>query len=93
MNMDGGAGYIISAIIGSIVMWIFNRFDRHSDHSKEATDSAHEKVDELEKTFLKYQAHVAEHYQMKMEHREFEKAIFKKLDDIVALINTKADKV
>jgi len=73
-------------------MWIFNRFDRHSDHSKEATESAHEKVDELEKKFLEYKAHVAEHYQMKVEHRDFEKAVFKKLDDIVALINTKADK-
>lgn len=92
MNWDGGAGYIISAIIGSFAMWLFSRFDRHSDHSKEATDSAHEKVDELEKKFLEYKAHVAEHYQMKIEHRDFEKAVFKKLDDIVALINTKADK-
>lgn len=92
MNWDGGGGYIASAVIGSLVMWILMRFDRHSDHSKEATESAHSKVDDLEKDFLRYQAHVAEHYQLKTEHREFEKTVFEKLDDIFELLRTKADK-
>jgi hypothetical protein len=92
MNWDGGGGYIASAVIGSIVMWVLMRIDRHSDHSKEATEGAHSKVDSLEKDFLRYQAHVAEHYQLKTEHREFEKSVFKKLDDIFELLSTKADK-
>ena len=92
MNFDGGTGYVISAIIGSLVMWILNRIDRHSDHSKETVEGVHEKLDELEKSFLRYQAHVAENYHKKDEQREFERAIFTKLDDIVKLINTKADK-
>lgn len=92
MNFDGGTGYVISAIVGSVVMWILGRFDRHSDRSKETVEEVHEKLDELEKSFLRYQAHVAESYTPKSEQREFQTAIFAKLDDIVKLINTKADK-
>lgn len=92
MNFDGGAGYIISAIIGSMVMWIFNRFDRHSDRSRNTIEGAEVRIDSLEKDFLKYQAFVATNYHMKDDQREFEKAVFAKLDDIVKLINTKADK-
>lgn len=92
MNLDGGMGYILSAIIGSAAMWLLNRFDRSKDRSTESNDEAHAKVDALEKQFLRYQAHVAENYHKKDDQREFERAVFMKLDDIVKLINTKADK-
>lgn len=92
MSFDGGWGYILSAIIGSAVMWIFNRWDRHSDRTSEDNEQAHAKVDALEKKFLEYRTYVAENYVRFVDHRDFEKAVFQKLDDIVKLINTKADK-
>jgi hypothetical protein len=92
MNLDGGMGYIVSAIIGSIVMYMLDRLGRHSDHKKEDVDGAHEKADALEKQFLQYKVYVAENYHKKDEQRDFEKAVFAKLDDIMKLMGTKADK-
>lgn len=92
MNWDGGLGYIVSALLGSLAMWLFNRIDRHSDHSRNTIEGAEARIDALEKEFLKYQAFIATNYHMKDDQREFEKAVFAKLDDIVKLINTKADK-
>lgn len=103
MSFDGGWGYILSTVIGVVISEIFNFARRHSDHVKETGDedieraqataeAAVKRADELEKQFLRYQAHVAESYYPKGEQRDFERAVFQKLDDIVKLINTKADK-
>jgi hypothetical protein len=103
MTLDGGWGYILSTVIGVVLAEVFNFWRRASDqkhksvddaaeNAQTAADAASKKADELEKQFLRYQAHVAENYYPKGEQRDFERAIFAKLDDIVKLINTKADK-
>jgi N-acetylglucosamine kinase-like BadF-type ATPase len=99
MTFDGGWGYILSTVIGVVLVWIGNMVARHFDHSmddaeaaSDVANAAMERASENEKQLLRYQAYVAEHFCQKNDQRDFEKAVFKKLDDIVALINTKADK-
>lgn len=103
MTLDGGWGYILSTVIGVVLAELFNHWRRHSDHkhgvsteeakrAQSAAEVANRRIDDLERDFLRYQRSVAEKYHEKGDQRDFEHAVFAKLDDIMKLINTKADK-
>jgi hypothetical protein len=67
MTLDGGWGYILSTVLGVVLMWIgglvsghFRGIKRGSDDSHERIDQSNERVDQLEREFLKYQTHAAD---------------------------------
>ena len=62
MTWDSGGAIILSTVIGVVLVWIGGLVTKHFDNSHGVAASADERVDDLEKQFLKYQAYVAEHY-------------------------------
>lgn len=62
MTWDSGGAIILSTVIGVVLVWIGGLVTKHFDNSHEVASSADQSVDKLEKEFLRYQAHVAEHY-------------------------------
>jgi hypothetical protein len=87
MTFDGGWGYILSTCIGVALMWIGGLVTRHFDHSQDAADDAGKAVEELEKRFLEYKAHVAEHYVKVLTVERMETNIFAVMSRIEAKVD------
>jgi hypothetical protein len=87
MTMDGGWGYILSTCIGIVLMWVGGLVTRHFDNSQEAADGADAKVEALEKKFLEYKAHVAEHYVKVPTMERMESNIFSVMSRIEAKVD------
>lgn len=87
MSFDGGWGYILSTCIGVVLMWVGGLVSKHFDHSQDAADNAGEKVDLLEKEFLNYKAHVAEHYVKVPTMERMESNIFAVMSRIEAKVD------
>lgn len=69
MTFDGGWGYILSTVIGVVLVWIGQLAGKHFGKGEEVADDAHAKIEDLYKLvtilrtdFLSYQRHVAESY-------------------------------
>lgn len=87
MTMDGGWGLIIATVVGVVLVWIGNLTVKHFDNSEDKADSAGDRVNALEKEFLKYQAHVAENYQKIETANRMEEKIF----GVLARVEAKVD--
>ena len=80
MTLDGGWGYILSTVIGVVLAELLGWARRNSDHSKNATDDAHGRIDKFERDFLIYQKHVAEEYVKAQSVDQIRRDIFKVIE-------------
>lgn len=69
MSFDGGWGYILSTVIGVVLVWLGQMVGKHFGKGEEVADDAHIKIDDLYELvtnlrtdFLIYQRHVSETY-------------------------------
>lgn len=99
MTLDGGWGLIIATVVGVLLVWIGNLAAGHFSNTKEKGDGAHERIDSqserldmLERDFLKYQTVAANEFARLSGVERMETNIFAALNRLEAKVDKLQDR-